>query len=158
MIGVRWQSPDQSPEADKVDEMRLELGHDLLDRVSGTMRTYQQDRRVTDRPSIADQLRAHMAQERQPVLMSAANPDGWKLEELLEQLREEVMEKNERLQGGEFGIDAASTRRMMVRATVREQNERIIALLMQAALIQREILADLATLGPDQGPRGTARV
>lgn len=82
------------------------------------------------------------------ILMSKENPDGWKLEDLLTRLREELDRKNDRLSGDTHPIARG----------VLQSNRRIIALLNQAEQLQREALRYLDTLGPDQGPRGTPRV
>ena len=87
-----------------------------------------------------------------PVLMSAANPTGWKLEDLLDALRADLLAKNDRLQ------HVAEDQSGVVAATVFRNNMRIMILLAQAQVLQRDSLAQLATLGPDQGPTGTPRV
>ncbi len=133
MINVSWSSPEAEP--------RMSAGDAL--------RQYQQDRQVLSaeppRPT--------------PVLMSADNPKGWKLEELLERVRVELMAKNAKLAASAgHGLDPAEMRRAMIRTTVRELNERLVALVMQATLVQHDILAELNKLGPDPGPLGKARV
>ena len=83
-----------------------------------------------------------------PVLMSADNPDGWKFEELLAQLRLELHAKNDRIAG-----DPSPTSRM-----VQANNLGIIDLLSVIEGRQRDTLARLDALRPDQGPRGTPRL
>lgn len=85
---------------------------------------------------------------REPVLMSAAHPHGWKLEDLLDQLVIEVLAKCERLRG-----DLRPVARQVL-----GNNEVILERLQQAANRQRESVAALAAYAPDQGPTGTPRV
>lgn len=82
----------------------------------------------------------------QPILMSRDNPDGYKLEDLLSALRLEIEGKSMRVAQDPRAID-------LVRS-----NARIIKLLAEAEAVQREALAALDRLGPDQGPRGTPRI
>ncbi len=83
-----------------------------------------------------------------PVLMSKANPDGWKLEELLAQLRLELHAKNDRI---------ADDPRPTAKA-VRANNLGMIDLLSVLEGRQRDTLARLDRLAPDQGPGGTPRL
>ncbi|MGU3664441.1 hypothetical protein ACLBX9_09685 [Methylobacterium sp. A49B] len=83
-----------------------------------------------------------------PVLMSADNPDGWKFEELLAQLRLELHAKNDRIAG-----DASPTARM-----VQANNLGIIDLLSVIEGRQRDTLARLDALRPDPGPGGPPRI
>ena len=83
-----------------------------------------------------------------PVLMSAENPSGWKLEDLLLQLILEIGEKSQRIAG-----DKRSEAKL-----VRENNNTIVAHLAEAAAAQLHSMETLKVLGPDQGPRGTPRI
>lgn len=83
-----------------------------------------------------------------PVLMSKENPDGWKLEELLAQLRLELYAKNDRIAG-----DSRPTAQ-----AVRANNANMIDLLSVVEGRQRDTIARLARLAPDQGPGGTPRI
>ena len=82
------------------------------------------------------------------VLMSADNPTGWKLEELLAQIGQDLRAKNDRLEG-----DASPTS-----TAIRINNLGIIDCLALAEVRQRDTLRRLDRLGPDQGPGGTPRV
>ena len=82
-----------------------------------------------------------------PLLMSAENPNGRKLEELLAQLQEEVQQKS---------VKIAQDARPHARHVLRN-NQQIIGLLMQAEALQRNSYDVLAQLGPNQGPTGTPR-
>ena len=84
---------------------------------------------------------------RQPLLMTADNPDGWKLDALCHQLEVEVIRKSARIM---------HDKRAQVRAVLRN-NEVIIALLGQIAALQRASMDRLEELGPNEGPRGTPR-
>lgn len=83
-----------------------------------------------------------------PVLMSADNPTGWKLEELLIQLRAEICAKNARI-----ARDQSATAIL-----VRANNIRIIDHLLVAEDLQRDTLARLDALRPDPGPGGPPRI
>jgi len=83
-----------------------------------------------------------------PILMSADNPTCWKLEELLAQIRKELMVKTEKITGDE------STVSMKVQCN----NLSIMRQLFNAEALQRESIAVLAIKGPDQGPTGPARI
>lgn len=89
-------------------------------------------------------------QERKYLLMSRANPNGYKLEELAEQLMDEVAIKNSGLI--KHVIDDT------VAATVFENNNKIIQLLSAIKATQLESLKALATKGLDQGPLGEPRI
>jgi hypothetical protein len=82
------------------------------------------------------------------VLMSRDNPHGWKLEELLDQLEVELKAKNEKL----VGDDSDTAIRVLA------NNRRIITLLHQCALMQRDSIDALDRLAPDQGPLGRPRI
>ncbi|MDH2313114.1 hypothetical protein [Methylobacterium brachiatum] len=83
-----------------------------------------------------------------PVLMSKDNPTGWKLEELLPQLHQEIADKNARI------ADDRSATAILVRAN----NIRILDLILSAEELQRDTLARLAALRPDPGPGGPPRI
>lgn len=85
---------------------------------------------------------------RGPVLMSPANPEGWKLEDLLERLRTEIREKSAKI---------ASDPREVARLVYRN-NQRILELLLEAERLQRESYAALDALAPNQGPLGIPRI
>lgn len=80
--------------------------------------------------------------------MTADNPDGWKLEELLPQIAAELEAKTRRL---ESNVDP-------VAVAVCRNNREIINLLKMAEGTQRATLDALAAIGPDQGPRGKPRL
>jgi len=82
------------------------------------------------------------------ILMSPENPDGWKLEELLRSLQNEVYEKSAKIAGDES----------LLSKTVQNHNLQIIGLLAQAEGIQRQSFALLDDKGPNQGPTGVPRI
>lgn len=86
--------------------------------------------------------------DRAPVLMSAENPTGWKLEELLPRLAAELQAKTEKI---------ANDVRPAAR-TVHLNNLHIIRLLGQAAILQQRSVAALDAVAPDPGPLGTPRI
>ena len=86
-------------------------------------------------------------------LMSAENPTGAKLEDLLQEVIGEIMGKSRRVR-----LAAPGTHARFVGQSVLNNNDQIIGLLQQAIAVQRQTLAHLDTLGPDQGPAGTPRV
>lgn len=77
------------------------------------------------------------------VLMSRNNPGGWKLEELLAQMIEELRLKNVQLRASPNPVAAK----------VQENNVGIANLLMNAICLQQDSLAILDTLGPNKGPQ-----
>lgn len=83
-----------------------------------------------------------------PILMSAENPQGWKLEELLHQLQLEIAAKSAKI------ADDPSP----AAGVVRWNNSAIIAYLENAARLQRASLLELGLLGPDPGPLGPPRI
>lgn len=83
-----------------------------------------------------------------PVLMSAENPTGWKLEELLKQLRLELYAKNDRIAGD----TSPAAKAVLV------NNLGLIDLLALAEVRQQDTLARLDALRPDPGPGGTPRI
>lgn len=82
------------------------------------------------------------------VLMGPDNPTGWKLEELLAQIGQEVDRKSAKIQNDD---------RPVARQVLRN-NEQIIGLLMQAEAIQRSSYDLLNATAPDQGPLGKPRI
>lgn len=87
-------------------------------------------------------------EQRKPMLMSAENPNGWKLEDLLAQLSYEITEKSMKL------LEDERPQATMVAAN----NAEIVMLLSQAASAQHNSLRVLSQLGPDQGPLGKPRI
>lgn len=85
---------------------------------------------------------------KKPVLMTAENPSGWKLEDLLDQLVVEVQDKTAKI----------STDERPEARTVAGNNRQIIKNLKTAARFQRHSFTVLRGLGPDQGPTGKARI
>lgn len=83
-----------------------------------------------------------------PVLMSIHHPEGWRLEVLLQQLREEIREKNEKV--GKIGGDVA--------AIVVANNAAILVMLAQCQRLQEQTLLVLDTIAPDPGPAGPPRL
>lgn len=82
------------------------------------------------------------------VLMSAGNPTGRKLEELLVEIAEDLRVKNDALEA-----DPSPTSR-----AVRINNLGIIDCLALAGVRQLDTLRRLDLIGPDQGPSGTPRI
>lgn len=83
-----------------------------------------------------------------PILMSADNPSGHKLEDLLQAVRLDIEGKNLRL-----AADSRYSAQIVLR-----NNKRIMELLREAEGVQLETMAELARLGPDQGPTGKPRL
>jgi hypothetical protein len=83
-----------------------------------------------------------------PILMTAENPSGWKLEDLLAQLRKELLIKTEKITGDSSVISLK----------VQCNNLSILRHLHTAESLQRESYAVLATKAPDEGPTGQARI
>lgn len=83
-----------------------------------------------------------------PVLMSVDNPTGWKLEDLLLQLRDEIVTKSGRIEndGSEFA------------QTVLANNNALLGKLLEAEDIQRGSMALLDKKAPDTGPSGKPRI
>lgn len=84
----------------------------------------------------------------EPLLMSAENPTGWKLEELLTQLVTELQAKTAKIAND---VRPAAS-------TVHLNNLHIIRLLSQAAILQHQSVAALDAVAPDPGPLGTPRI
>lgn len=82
------------------------------------------------------------------VLMSAGNPTGRKLEELLVEIAEDLRVKNDSLEA-----DPSPTSR-----AVRINNLGILDCLALAGVRQLDTLRRLNLIGPDQGPNGTPRI
>ncbi|MDF4891579.1 hypothetical protein P3566_22070 [Vibrio parahaemolyticus] len=83
-----------------------------------------------------------------PVLMSRDNPEGWKLEDLMEQVRSEIMSKSLNI-AEDMSFEAQ---------TVKNNNFLILGLLMQVEAIQRQSFVVMSRLGEDQGPNGKPRI
>lgn len=88
------------------------------------------------------------AMHTETILMGAENHSGWKLEELLDQLRKEVAAKTEKIQH-----DTS-----VVAVKVRHNNKAIIDNLETAAWCQRNSFQALEKVGPNQGPAGKPRI
>lgn len=84
-----------------------------------------------------------------PLLMSRANPEGWKLEELLDKAALEI----ETLKTPLIRDDPRTVAQAVV-----YNNGKICALLTEAARLQRDSYRMLAQIGPNQGPLGTPRI
>ncbi len=82
------------------------------------------------------------------VLMSAGNPSGEKLEELLVKIVEDLRVENDALEA-----DPSPTSR-----AVRINNLGILDCLALAGVRQLDTLRRLDLIGPDQGPGGTPRI
>lgn len=82
------------------------------------------------------------------VLMSPANPTGWKLEDLLAALQGEV-----RCKCAKIDQDARPPARQVLR-----NNQQIIGLLAQAEALQRSSHDVLDAMGPNEGPLGKPRI
>lgn len=82
------------------------------------------------------------------ILMSAETPNGFKLEELLLDVIADLRTKNRKLAG-----DTSDISRIIV-----ENNHGAINHLVEALNLQRDTLARLDEIGPDQGPRGKPRI
>lgn len=80
--------------------------------------------------------------------MSRDNPDGWKLEELLNQIRFELSEKNKLIQD-----DGCQVSKI-----VRANNIDIIELLFDCVTMQKESMDALDTLGEKQGATDKPRI
>lgn len=89
-----------------------------------------------------------MPEQKQPILMSAENPDGWKLEDLLAQVQKELMAKNLKIIGDDSKLACF----------VRGNNYVILTHLIAAEQLQRKSYEELAKLRPDEGPNGKARI
>lgn len=83
-----------------------------------------------------------------PILMSKDNPNGYKLEDLLRQLRDELEQKTNRI-ANDPSPEAERVRR---------NNGKISLLLREAEHTQRESMGTLDAIGIDQGPTGKPRI
>lgn len=83
-----------------------------------------------------------------PVLMSADNPTGWKLEELMPQLAMEIQTKTDKIKH--------DTRPVSI--LVQNNNAEIIEHLYAIERLQHRSYEQLRTLGPDEGPLGQPRI
>ncbi len=86
--------------------------------------------------------------EVKPVLMSATNQDGWKLEDLMPQLAMEIKAKNDKIKH--------DTRPVSI--LVQNNNAEIIEHLYAIERLQCRSYEQLRTLGPDEGPLGQPRI
>lgn len=82
------------------------------------------------------------------VLMSSSNPGGWRLEDLLAQLRVELRAKCAKI--------SRDTR--PVAQQVLHNNEQIMDLLVRAEVLQRDSYDLLGRMAPNQGPLGKPRI
>lgn len=76
------------------------------------------------------------------ILMGRENPNGWKLESILEVLQEEVQAKSLQIK------DSAHPQKDMIIAN----NNRIMDLLSDAVSIQKEAYKQLDAVAPNKGP------
>jgi len=83
-----------------------------------------------------------------PILMGPTNVNGWKLEELLSKLQDEVWHKS---------LKIARDPRLIAK-TVYNNNQQIIGLMRQAEALQRQSYALLDDTSPNEGPLGTPRI
>lgn len=84
----------------------------------------------------------------EPVLMSAENPSGFKLEELLATLQNEVTAKHQKI----VSDDSEVSRH------VQANNLKILVCLAEAERLQRDSYARLSEIAADAGPEGVARI
>lgn len=101
---------------------------------------------------------ARTSKETQPLLMSVKNPEGWKLEELLEKVAAELEEKNVALTEQYKAAPQVSDLKFMTMMSVSANNAEIVESLKSCADIQRQSMTAFDNLGSDQGPTGTPRV
>ncbi|QSY98644.1 hypothetical protein J2J97_31740 (plasmid) [Rhizobium bangladeshense] len=83
-----------------------------------------------------------------PILMSAENPTGWKLEDLLAQLRDEIVAKTNKIRDDDRPVAQLVT----------QNNRTILQYLTAAENLQRDSIVALAAVAPDPGPTGRPRV
>jgi len=76
------------------------------------------------------------------ILMGAENPNGWKLESLLEKIEQEVEAKSEKIM--------ESTHPM--RDSILKNNYEICGLLAQARALQVDTYENLGIVSKDEGP------
>lgn len=96
-----------------------------------------------------DALRGEPLPDVYPVLMSRENPEGFKLEELLSNLIEEVEAKNNYLKDKDLSED---DKKKITKQILINSNAGIIDYLRDALKLQNRIMENLSTLGPDSGP------
>lgn len=82
------------------------------------------------------------------VLMGPDHPEGWKLEELLDQLQGEIESKSHKI-----NLDDRPQARQVLR-----NNQQIIGLLAQAEALQRSSYDILDAMAPNEGPLGNPRI
>jgi len=80
--------------------------------------------------------------------MGSDNPDGWKLEVILDVLVEEIEEKSAKVSHDES----------LLSKTVQNHNLQIIGLLKQAQALQQQSYALLDNKAPNQGATGKPRI
>lgn len=90
------------------------------------------------------------------ILMSQENPEGYKLEELLKILIEEVREKDDTLEEPE--PSESSPLKGFVVSQVKENNRHIIECFKSATRAQNNTMAAKLLLGADNGPTGAPRI
>lgn len=90
-----------------------------------------------------------------PLLMSAENPDGWKLEELLQKIHDELFEKNKLLIERKRTM---SPKQKAVSDVVSKNNFVILNALNSSVAHQKHSMQTLDMLGDNEGPEGTPRV
>lgn len=83
-----------------------------------------------------------------PLLMTRDNPNGWKLEELLERIAKEVEAKSQAIESSDSPM----------RDVILQNNALITKNLRYAVGVQNSSMASLSQIGPDQGPTGEARI
>ncbi len=96
-----------------------------------------------------------------PILMSVQNPTGWKLENLLRKVYDELEFKNKTLKGtldATQVTDEVSSMKLAVMRVAYDNNIHILKLLTEAAYKQEATMAAFDQLGQDQGPTGKPRV
>lgn len=89
-----------------------------------------------------------MPNEIKTVLMSSNNPDGWKLEDLLVTLTNELEEKTRKVEKDTSTLSK----------TIQNNNLQIIGLLVQARAIQEQTYNLLNAKAPDEGATGSPRI
>lgn len=83
-----------------------------------------------------------------PILMTASNPDGYKLEDLLAQIQVELLAKTQNI----IHLNTP------VALEVKANNYKILGCLVEAESAQRNSYKRLETIGTDQGPLGQPRL
>lgn len=90
----------------------------------------------------------YQALNTEQILMSAENPTGHKLEELLVQLQNEVNDKNNKIINDQSELSLA----------VQDNNSQVMELLNQARNLQVNSFELMAKKAPDNGPTGQSRI